>query len=311
MPKANEAPYVDAALTDFSKAIMNDPSMYLADILAPRVRVSKSSGKYYTYDMEAMRIVQNRREGVTESTEIAYTISDDSYNCVNYALGKTIDPDDVEDAASGIDEEQDAVQYITEMQALARENRVATILTNASFITQTAGVGADWTTAASGTPKADILLGCKTIYNAIHRFPNAIVIPYDVATYMIQTTEFTAGSQYVANLNQISVKNPVGDGYIGLKVYIAGTGYASTAKTGASDPTISGLWSDNVLIAYLPERVGLKSLAGMKTFERKPTVINRLDRGHIKKGAYKLEIEDKLDEVLVEAKCFYLLTNCI
>ena len=112
--KNPRAPYYDKPLSDFSNLYQNDALKFVADILAPWYEVDRENGKFFVYSKEATyRLYDDKREGVMESNEVDWSLTDASYSCIERALHSKIDPKDVEQEEDAVDLENDATQFVT------------------------------------------------------------------------------------------------------------------------------------------------------------------------------------------------------
>jgi hypothetical protein len=311
--KNPRAPYYDKPLSDFSNLYQNDALKFVADILAPYYEVDREVGKFFVYSKEATyRLYDDKREGVTESNEVDWSLTDASYSCIERALHSKIDPKDVEQEEDAVDLENDATQFVTNGISLNREYRVVTNLTDTAVMPNTAATYVF--SNSSATPKADIEAAAQAVETATGHIATDIFLPYDVALAISRHDDFKKDKWHVVDLTQIDIGNPVGPILWGLKVHIVTARYSSTARIGTSDPTLTKMWGTNSLVCYLnPSPVGRKSLHLAKTFVLRGwrPMIYRLPLEHIKPGAYKIEMATDVDERVTASGCGYVLTGCI
>ena len=303
MTTYNKAPHIDKFLTNFSLKYTNENMV--ADIIAPVVKVQKSSDKYLIYKKDNLRIYDNIYRSGSESNGIEHFTEDATYAAEEYALHDVVLDREKANADTPANPRIDTTEFITEAMVLARENRVVSIVTDTNVVTNNATPANKWD-AASSTPKADIFTGIKTVQASVLRPPNSIFIPFETALVLARHSDYTDDSKYTKNLSGMF---GLPDVLWGLKVYIVTTAYVGD-QTGASDPSISALWSDSVLIAYVnPAPAGLKTMHFMKSFT---PVARYIWSEYVRKlhGEW-IESNEEMDEVVTAAGCAYLLTDCL
>jgi len=236
---------------------------------------------------------------------VTFRTGEASYLCEEYALEDTVTPKDRENADDPLDPELDTVENLTELMQLDRENRIVTVATDTAVVTQTADVGADWDTTG-GTPKADIFTGISTIQGAILKTPTDIFIPFEVALNLAKHADYTDDYK-TSDVLVTTFGLPLM--LWGLKTHVVTVGFASADMIGASDPGLTALWSDTVLIALINAALSRKQITFMRTFEREPRQVLRdtIPMQH----ADVFQVYEEIDEVMVAAAAGYLITNAI
>ena len=227
-------------------------------------------------------------------------------------MGKFVSDKKKAQAVEPIKLDQDAVKFLKQFHALAREYRVNQIAGNAAIVTQTAAIAGAWNTAA-GTPITDILTGMGVVYNATAGFtPNRILMTVPVALKIIQTTEWQEYFKYRGDVPSTgdALFNAVsGLANLGLEVMLTSIHGLSEYKCTASDPHTESLWDDNVLLFYCEPTPSMET----RTFMYSPYVVKdqvfstRVPR---RRGVYH-DIYSDIDELLVDASCGYLMTNVL
>ena len=282
----------------------------VADFIAPPFRVKYEDGKYVEYNKTAFRIFDDKITGSEHAKEIQWDIDEATYSCEEYSMEKFVSDKKKEQAVDPIRLDRDATKMLKQFHHLAREYRVNAIAGNAAIVTQTAAIASAWA-AAGGTPVTDILTGMATVENSTAGYiPNRIVIPGQVALRMIQTTEWRDYFKYTDSGFKNGLFNAVsGLRQLGLTPMITSVHGLSTSKLGASDPASEPMWSDNVLLFYCEPNPSLET----RTFMYSPYVkkdIMFTTREPRRRGQY-VTIYTDIDELLVDAQCAYLLTNCL
>ncbi len=114
--------HVNRPLTQISLAFMQGAEGFVADRVFPTISTDKKSNSYFTYDRgEFNRDTMEERAPATESAGDTYTISTDTYQCVNRAVHKDI-PEEIRDNQDDpIDLEREATLFVTLKEMLKRE----------------------------------------------------------------------------------------------------------------------------------------------------------------------------------------------
>lgn len=281
------------------------------NFVAPAFRVKLEAGKYVKYTEDIHRVFENKITGRQKSLEIQWEVEEDSYACEEYGMAKFVSNKAKAQAVSPIKLEQEAAARVKMYQRLARQYRIWAIAGNATIVTQTVNIGAAWGGAA-GTPITNILTGMATIEASIGMLPNKILIPSQVALSMIATTEWRNYFAYAGNFG--FVKNgtfSVADGLksLGLDVMVTNVKGLSTYKCAASDPTSEAMWGDSVLLFYSENSPSTDCMTFMFSPYVYRDVVTKTPAKR-ERGVY-IDIYEDIDELLVEANCGYLFTNCI
>ena len=114
--------HVNRPLTQVSLAFMQSEDGFVADRVFPTITTDKKSNSYFTYDRgEFNRDTMKERAPATESAGDTYTISTDTYQCVNRAVHKDI-PEEIRDNADEpLDLDSEATRFVTLKEMLRRE----------------------------------------------------------------------------------------------------------------------------------------------------------------------------------------------
>ena len=300
---ATKGAFIDTFLSDFSTKITN--TAFVGDIIAPRLKVKKSSGKFPTYGREHLRLYNNQYKSGQRARQVTFTTGQGTYSTEEFALEDNVTEKDVQNADDPLDPEMDTVEFLTEAMQLARENRVISIVTDTALITN-ASAGGLWDDA-SGTPKRNIFTGIKTIKDAVLRPPTHIFIPFEVALNLALHADYTGDHKSgTLLLNEFGLPAKLW----GLIVVVVTVGYSSGDQIGASDPALTSLWGESVLLAYINPTQTLKSITAMRTFMTSNRVVIRSGFDPMK-HAEDFQLHEELDEKLVSADAMYLITNTL
>ena len=307
MPEATDV-HVDAALSEFAMRYTNPTGVFVADIVAPRVPVTKQSDKYYEWDKNNLRLVETLRHEKDEPREVDYKLSTSSYFCEDHELKHLISDEERSNADPAINPEEDAVQFLLDIMALDRENRIKAILTDQTKITQgTALSGTNqWNDLDSSNPFGDIAAGKAAVLAGCLRKANIIVIPHAVGQQLKQHEDYIERIKYTGQQVTPGGLLPEIDG---LRVIEADVQY-NTAQEGQTD-TFAEMWGKNVVIGYVPPGRPTKQLpGGLVTFEWNPRQVRRW-RDEGKKSDVIAASDGYTADVLTGTAFFYLIRTVI
>jgi hypothetical protein len=305
----NQTIHTNQLLTNFATGyVLKNP---VADFVAPPFKVMRSADKYVEYTKSQFRVFDGKVKGREPAKEIQWDLSEGSYQCERYKMAYFVSDVLARNSDKPINLETDAVRQLKMSMAIAREYRVASIAASATFITNTVNAGGDWDTVASGTPVADILTGMASIESANGGYAgNAIVIPTDVGLSMITTTEWKSFFQYTDSGYRDGLFSAVsGLKQLGLDPMLTGAKGLSTAKLAGSDPTVTNLWSDSVLVFYREVNPSLQSRTLMYSPYVEKDIVQRIVKEE--EDGVKIVMTEEIDELLVDATCGYLITNTL
>lgn len=239
---------LDAPLTGFGVQQLFDSMNYVANIIAPVVKVSKQAGQFFVIDP---------REGFTDEIEEDMVYGDvaPSVNMVvgkgNYATklrGKRhLAPDGVVlNADSPVKDKIKMIEPILQNMIIHREILVKDILLEADSYPGGAA-GDHWITAANAwdlettNPKVDIDLAKRAVRLACGLIPNTIIVPpttYDILTsneILMDLIRYAEGPAYLKD-------GTMGDKLFRLNLFEAGAVQDLNAPLEAVD--LSFIWED-------------------------------------------------------------------
>jgi hypothetical protein len=295
-------------LTNFSTSYkLKKP---VADFIAPPFNVKNTSDKYAEYSKSVLRMYDNKIKGKQEPREASWNVTEGTYLCEMYADSKWVPDTTLRNADKIFKPKQNAVKYLKQFQALAREKRVYDIAGSTSIVTNFTNLAGAWSTASSGTPVADILDKMGSIEDACLEEPNKIIMTYRDALTLIQTDEWKDYFKGTSVGFKTGLFNAVsGLRNLGLEPMIAGARGLSTYEGTASDPASETLWDKKVLIFYSENSPTLDS----RTFMYSPFTFKGLVKTvrdeRAGGGGVNIDMWEEIDELLVDAQCAGLLTN--
>jgi hypothetical protein len=164
--------HVNAPLTDLSVQYAQSLDKFAADKLAPIHGSDKETNLFFkfTKDYWGRDEMKVRGPGV-EAVEAGYGVTTDSYACVPYAVRKMI-PDQIRsNADEPLDQDRNAMQFLTRLERIRREKAFATAcMATSKWSTDRTGVASaptsvqflQWNDGAS-TPIENIRAYCTEI----------------------------------------------------------------------------------------------------------------------------------------------------
>lgn len=137
--------HINTALTDYSTKYANDRTGFGADLIAPAVGSSKSTGYYWKYLKGDMFRDEMKLRGEGGDIPMAgYRLDKALYGVDVWSVGKPID-DQVEDNTDEpIDNDSDAAEFLTDLELIRRERAMAAV----------AFVDSVWSTDITGNTSA-------------------------------------------------------------------------------------------------------------------------------------------------------------
>jgi hypothetical protein len=251
--------HIDKVLTNISLGYQNNA--FISDSLFPMVMVQKQSDLYYTYGYEAWTepVGGSSRAPGTEANEVpGLAVSTQTYFATEHALQIAVTDEERQNADTPLAPDRDGVELVTDQIHLIRERLVASMVTTASNYPSGSTVtlsGTDqWSDLTNSAPIADVRTAQRAIMEVLFKEPNLAVIPYKVMSYLEDNTTIIDRIKYsmpgVLGADLIA-------GVFGIeRVVVPGSGYNS-ANPG-QDVSLSYLWGNDVILAYVPQRAGMK-----------------------------------------------------
>lgn len=256
-PTGSSNVHIDEVLTQISVGYPNNG--LVGDVLFPTVTVNKQSDKYYIFGREQWLPEDDERAPGTVANEIiGYQVSLDTYYAREHSLQIPVTDEERENVDQPLSPDRDATELVTGKILLGRERAIQTIATTtgnytAGLSTTLSGTS-QWSDYANSNPIGDLRTGKAAIHAQIFTEPNTLIIPYQVMTVLEDHPDFLERIKY----SERAIFSPELLGSIlGFqRVVVPGAGI-NTAALGAT-PTLSYLWGKDVVMAYVPDRAGLK-----------------------------------------------------
>jgi hypothetical protein len=257
MPTA--APFViQPRLTAIS--ISHKNADMIADAVLPRVQVPSPDFKYTVFTKEDTFTIPDTRVGrIGKTNQVDWTATEQSSSTLDFGLEQSIPHFDTAAAQAAIasqgfipvDPQARAVEQITDLVALDREQRVANLV----FATASYAAG-NVSTLAGTTQWSDFVNSnpISAIMNALDAMivrSNSLVLGQAVWTQLRQHPKVVQAIYGSGSAQQSGIvsRDQVAQ-LLELKQIIVGQGFVNTAKKGQSG-TFSRLWGKNASLLYI------------------------------------------------------------
>ncbi|MEA1996702.1 MAG: hypothetical protein U9N45_03650, partial [Gemmatimonadota bacterium] len=243
---------LNRTLTQFAVENMGLGGPFVADLLAPVVRVPTTTGKYYKFsNTEALRDDYDAlRAPKTESNEIRRSYTSATYTCQQYGLRELIADEEMDNADRAvIDPERDAINLISRKLRLAVERRIIAKLMSASTITNNGAASVAWDAATGVEIENDIDAAKLSVRKAGGVEPNTVVIPPHIAVAAKKDSSIRDLVKYTDPTLLVNGELP--PRLFGLEVVIP-MALFDEAEAGVSTPSVDFAWDDtSVLVCYV------------------------------------------------------------
>lgn len=269
-PTLNEV-HVDAALSRISVAYKNPT--YIWDRVAPTINVDHESDKYYKFTQgDWFRDEAAIRAEGTRAAVSGFTLSTDSYACVEYALATKLPTRTLQNADAALDLRASKAAFVTDKVQLRMERQLATEIFTTSVWGTDNTSATNWDTFGADTPLLDIQTAVDTIRLATGQQANTLILG---ATTWSKGLKFNPDLTDLIKYTQKGIATPdLLASALDLKTVLIGSAIYNTAAEGAS-ASYADIWADNALVLYLPDSPGLMTPSAMYTFISRPFRVRR------------------------------------
>ena len=278
--------YYDPILTNFS--VGYEPKGLVGLNLFPIQSVALPSGRYRVFDRSNWLIWESRREPGTAANEIrGYKWSEDTFSTVQHSLQASVTDEEVQNFQrslqsaqtslfAGIDPAADAASTVTRSLLLEHELKASTLARNSATypggnVVTLSGTSRwdNYTPLGSGgtpnfpvsDPVADIMAGIRVIYGAVQEYPNLLIVPWAVWTWLENHPRVVDRFKYFSLTNPNAFQSLTG---FSGNIVIAESMY-NNANSVDDTQNIVSLWGKDVILAHVgPD--GQKTQTFGKTF---------------------------------------------
>ncbi len=263
-PTSRESHPVDALLSNYSNAYIQDLTQFIAAQASTIVPVDKETGKYMTYPKGRWFVDEAKRRGDSqESAGSGYKLSTGSFSCETFALHKDIGDITRANSAAILNPERDAAAFVAQNIAQRRERDwqekfFASGIWGTSFTPSVL-----WDTLETSDPIDDVEVGKQTILSTTGRKPNVFILGYKVFRVLKHHPDIVDRYKYTsAGVLTEELLAQV----FGVERVLVASGIKNTATEGATD-SFSFIQGDtNALLAHVSPLSGTMTPTAMATF---------------------------------------------
>ncbi len=257
-PSGSGDVHVDEILTQVSVAWPNNG--LVGQRLFPTVTVRKQSDKYYVFGRE-MWLPEDgdvRAPGSVANEIPGLKVSTDTYYAQEHSLQVPVTDEERENSDSPLAPDRDGTELVTQRVMLGREvamkNLATTVANYSSGNTVTLSGTDQWDDYVNSDPIGDMRTGKSTIHGRIFLEPTLMVAPYEVMTVLEDHPDFLERIKY----SERGIFTPELLGAVlGIREIVVPGAGMNTANAG-QPPTLAYVWGKDVIMAYVPERAGLR-----------------------------------------------------
>lgn len=258
--------HVDQILTNISVAEIQTADDFIATKVFPIVPVEKQSDRYYIFDRDAwLRDEAQVRGDASESEGSGFTLSDDSYNALVYALHKDIGSQALANADAPINLFDSATRFVTR-QLLMRQEKDwdSTFFTTGVWDTdQVGGTNfTQWNDFGASDPADNVDQGKQTMLSNTGFEPNVLILSYPVFRQLRRHPDVRDQFKYTSSE---SITQDMLARYFDIDAIEVVRSIENTANEGGTLTTdfISG---KHALLLYVPSSAGLLTPSAGYTF---------------------------------------------
>jgi hypothetical protein len=311
-----DSTHVDSLLTNIAVQYPLPQGM-VGDIIFPRVPVSKESGIYFRYNKgDRARIPFTLRALKSESRRVGWRVDTDSYKCEEYALHDLIDDREYQQADAPLDLQRDTIENLQNLLRLDKEKRIQALATDTGVVTKNNTLtGTDqWrdagTSGSTSDPVGDFEVASEAIRADTGVRPNVAIFGMEAwlafhknqtIVDKIVTPGGSWGSPTITTEHARTLLAPYG-----ITRVVVADSIENTAGYGVTD-SFSDIWTDEVFIAYIEPRPGIKKVSFGYTFMSRDWQVRRAraEREH----SDWFEPSYVSDEKIVAADVGYVLAD--
>ena len=253
--------HTDSALSDLTTQYANDE--YIGDQLMPPVPVPLKSAVYYTYTKRD-RFAQPNNDVIAadgEAPEIVESRGTGSYACQDRGYKNSIAANTVAAADAPLDELFDLTEALVEHRALARERRIATVLTSAgnydaANIVTLAGAN-QWNAAGGGNPIANLQTADAALWRGSAVAQTKAFSSLDIFHVLSRHDDILGLFQYSGTAVGLATPTMIAK-FLGWDDYLVGRARRDTAVEGDA-VNYARIWGDFFGVLRVAQRQTLRS----------------------------------------------------
>jgi len=212
----------------------------------PFFEVEEKTADYPKIPMEALLVEPNtQRQSRGGYARSDWEFETGTYACEEHGWEEVIDDSESALYARFFDMEEVSTLRAMDIILRAHERRAAALLFNTSNAVGNAAAGTEWSTAASCTPRADVMTAKQAMRAASGLSPNALVMSKKVFENLLVSAEIADRFQYTTPIETLSMeaqKSALAS-YFDVSRVVVGGEVRNTAKKGQAF-SLSDIWDD-------------------------------------------------------------------
>lgn len=222
----------------------------IADLVLPRVTVGKKEFKYIEYPLADSFIVQDTlypkkgRPNMVDFGGVEVTSM-----TIDHGLEDTVSNDDIDNAPEGSDLEGHAVEYVTDLVALAREVRTAAAVFDSNNYASANTLTLSGTSQFSDYENSDPLAVLMEALNTPIMRPNTMTLGRSAWTKLAMHPKVVKAAQGNSGDSGIAQRARIAE-LLELDNIFVGEGWLNTAKKGKA-AVMQRVWGNNISLTYL------------------------------------------------------------
>ena len=314
MPQPKDM-YADKQLTNVSVKFSNrlNEMGFLADKIFPIVNVDKDTGIYFEFDKANLRVPSNtKRTGRARASEVDYDIIERTYGPLDdHAVEHFISRRVLDNYDQPLEPRSNAVEMLTEVMQLEKEEALATTLSDTAVLTQNTTLSG--TAQFSDYTNSDPFLKIQTGIDAVNlnslRMPNTMFMGYEVWSKLMNHPDLIERIKYqgLGMVTKETFLKLFSDS--GITNLWVGNTKKNSAKEGQAD-SLGYVWGKHLWLAYVEPNAKLEApTLGYTLSRRNGREVERWPEAGVK-GEF-VSVADYYQQKTISATAAYLIKNAI
>lgn len=318
MPSPREV-HVDAALTNVAQHYPALADGFLADKVFPTVPVKGETGEYRLFGNEELWPLGDTIGDRSEAAEVDWHTSTSTYRCTARALKTFVSSRSIANADPAVRPMVTGTQKVSRSLLLNKEIRaVAAVNAAITATSNTTGLSAAWSTAASGDPLGNFATASEGMRALTGKKPNTLIINADNIPAMVKCAAWQDQVKYTHS-DRLENYDEVPSRLLGMNVYIAGSYKVATdiVQTtydgGVTLPTAASIWTAKACwLLYVNPRPSIDDPSFGYNLECTPWRTRKwFDPNRGLGGGWYVQTEYQAVQKTVCAEYAWSLTGCI
>lgn len=220
--------------------------------IMPIFEAARQSADYPVIPTEALlKTVDTRRAPRAAYSRGDYEFETKTYSCKEHGREEPID--DVERAlyANLFSADEVATIRATSVILTNQEKRIQALVNSTANITNNAAVSTEWSTAATCTPREDVIGAKRALRLATGIMPDTMAISLTVLENLLLAAEIKDALKYTdpIEMGGLEAQKRQLSAYFGVNRLLIGGGMEDTAKKGQST-VIADIWDDEYCLLF-------------------------------------------------------------